>query len=68
MTVFHLLSLDQNFTEIYPDKSNAPLTRTAFPFPSEFELPGRYRKLVASSLRERLRAELRLHIEGLKSY
>ena len=33
---------DQNFTEIYPGNSSSPLTRTAFHFPSEFELPGFY--------------------------
>ena len=34
------LSLDQNFTEIYPDISNYPLPRTVFRSPSEFKLPG----------------------------
>ena len=38
----NFLSLDQNFTEIYPDNSDSPLTRTVFRFPSEFELPGFY--------------------------
>ena len=32
--------VDQNFTEIFPDNSNSPLTRTVFRFPVEFELPG----------------------------
>ena len=38
----NFLSLDQNFTEIYPDNPDSPLTRTVFRFPSEFELPGFY--------------------------
>ena len=38
----NFLSLDQNFTEIYPDNSDSPLTRTVFLFPSEFESPGFY--------------------------
>ena len=38
----HLLSLDQDFTEIYPDNSNFPLTQTVIRFPLEFELPGFY--------------------------
>ena len=29
----NLLSLDQNFTEIYPYNSDSPLTRTVFRFP-----------------------------------
>ena len=33
-------SLDQNFTEIFPDNSNSPLTRTVFRFPVEFDSPG----------------------------
>ena len=38
----NFLSLDQNFSEIYPYNSDSPLTRTVFRFPSEFELPGFY--------------------------
>ena len=38
----NFLSLDQNFTEIYPYNSDSPLTRTIFRFPSYFELPGFY--------------------------
>ena len=38
----NFLSLDQNFTEIYPYNSDSPLTRTVNRFPSEFELPGFY--------------------------
>ena len=38
----NFLSLEKNFTEIYPDNSNSPLARTVFCFPSEFELPGFY--------------------------
>ena len=33
----YFISLDQNFTEIYPDNSNSPLTRTVLRFPWEFE-------------------------------
>ena len=36
----NFLSLDQNFTEIYPDISNYPLLRTVFRSPSEFKLAG----------------------------
>ena len=32
----NLLSLDQDFTEIYPDNSNSPL-KAIFRFPLEFE-------------------------------
>ena len=35
----NFLSLDPNFTEIYPNNSNSSLTRTIFRFPSELELP-----------------------------
>ena len=38
----NFLSLDQNFTEIYTDNLNSPLTRTVFCFPSEFESLGFY--------------------------
>ena len=31
----NFLSIDQNSTEIYPDNSNSPLTRTALRLPSE---------------------------------
>ena len=38
----NFLSLEKNFTEIYPDNSNSPLTRTVFRCSSLFELPGFY--------------------------
>ena len=41
------LSLDQNFTEIYPNNSNSWLTRTVFRFPSKFALPGFFCILLA---------------------
>ena len=36
----HTVDARQNFTEIFPDNSNSPITRTVFRFPVEFELPG----------------------------
>ena len=42
----NFLSLGQNFTEVYPENSNSPLTWTVFCFPSEFELLGLYSKFI----------------------
>ena len=35
----HTVDARQNFTEIFPNNSNSPITRTVFRFPVEFELP-----------------------------
>ena len=40
--IHHCAGSPLNRTEIYPDNSNSPLTRTVFRFPSKFELPGFY--------------------------
>ena len=38
----NFLSLDQNFTEIYPNNSNSQLTRAVFHFPEKFKILGFY--------------------------
>ena len=60
----NFLSLDQNFTEIYPDISNYPLPRTVFRSPSEFKLPGFH--CISSAKRQAPSAKRLLYLVSLE--